>query len=123
LFKTPPRLSGKESREVRSFLKKVMLTLELYDQATTEDAQDGGISDTTHLGQEKQPSEQEERAKARSDDNVRLLATNLLERIASGTLDVVDGTGKLFTMMRTLKYEEQGHRLKSVMVDLQPVSE
>jgi hypothetical protein len=72
------------------------------------------------LGQEKQPSEQEERDKAQSDDNVRLLATNLLERIASGTLDVVDGTGQLFTMTRTVKYEEQGRRLKSVMVNLQP---
>ena len=102
--------------------------IELYDQTTTEDAQDEGISsssthDATHSGQEKQPSKQEERAKAQSDDNVRLLATNLLERIASGTLDVVDGTGQLFTMMRTVKYEEQGRRLKSVMVDLQPVSE
>jgi hypothetical protein len=53
LFKTPPRLSGKESRGVRSFLKKVMLMLELYDQTTTEDAQqDEGISDATNLGQE-----------------------------------------------------------------------
>jgi arabinogalactan endo-1,4-beta-galactosidase len=38
LFKKPPRLSGKESRGVRSFSKKVMLMLELYNQATTEDA-------------------------------------------------------------------------------------
>jgi hypothetical protein len=124
LFKTPPRLSGKESREVRSFSKKVMLMLELHDQTTTEDAQDEGISgDATQSGQVKQPSEQEERAKAQSDDNVRLIATNLLERIASGTLDVVDGTCQLVTMMRTVKYEEQGRRLKPVMVDLQPVSE
>jgi hypothetical protein len=95
-----------------------MLMLELYDQTTAKDAHDEGISgDATHLGQEKQSSGQEERAKAQSDDNVHFLATNLLERIASGTLDVVDGTGQLFTMMRTVKYEEQGGRLKLVMVD------
>jgi hypothetical protein len=43
LFKTPAQLSGKESREVRSFSKKVFLMVELYDQTTAEDAKDGEI--------------------------------------------------------------------------------
>jgi hypothetical protein len=124
LFKTPPRLSGKESREVRSFSKKVLLMVELYDQTTAEDAKDGEIhSNASHSGMERQQSEQEKKEKALSDQNIRLLATNLLEKISSGTLDVVDGTDQLFTMMRTAKYDEQSRRLKLVTDGRQAVSE
>ncbi len=98
--------------------------VELYDQTTAEDAKDGEIpSNATHLGMERQQSEQEKMEKALSDQNVRLLATNLLEKISSGTLDVVEGTDQLFTMMRTAKYDEQSRRIKLVTDGRQAVSE
>ena len=108
LSKTPPRLSGKKVCQVRSFSKKALLILELYSEAVAEDEEDDrefNPSTSTRL-QPDETSKQEKRAKAQSDDNVCLLATNLLERIATGTLDVVHGTDQLFSMMRTIKYEE-----------------
>ena len=55
--------------------------VELYDQTTAEDAKDGGIPlNATHSGMEREQSEQEKKEKALSDQNVRLLATNLWRR-------------------------------------------
>jgi shikimate 5-dehydrogenase len=71
--------------------------VELYDQTIAEDAKDGEIPlNATHSGMEGQQSEQEKKEKALSDQNIRLLATNLLEKISSGTLDIVEGTDQLF---------------------------
>jgi hypothetical protein len=96
----------------------------LEHQTTAEDATDGEIpSNATHPRMERQQSEQEKKEKALSDQNVRLLATNLLEKISSGTLDVVEGTDQPFTMMRTAKYDEQSRRLELVTDGSQAVSE
>ncbi len=51
-----------------------------------------------------------------------MLASNLLEEIADGKLDVVAGTEQLFLMMRTAKYDEQIRRLESVTVIPQNLS-
>jgi hypothetical protein len=44
-------------------------------------------------------------------------------KISAGTLDVVEGRGQLFTIMRTAKYDEQSRRLELVTDGSHAVSE
>jgi hypothetical protein len=48
--KTPPRLSGEEVWQVRSFSKKVLLILEIQSEATAEDAEDEEDGKYEHFG-------------------------------------------------------------------------
>jgi hypothetical protein len=125
MSKTPPRLSGEEVRRVRSFSKKVLLILGIYSEAIVEDAEDEEDGEefdsaTTSL----QPDESDSGLVNQVDENVRMLASNLLEKIADSKLDVVAGTEQLFLMMRTAKYDEQIRRLESVtIISIEPVKE
>jgi hypothetical protein len=59
-----------------------------------------------------------------ADKNVYMLASNLLEKIANGELDVVAGTEQLFLMMGTAKYDQQIRRLELMpVIPTEPVEE
>jgi hypothetical protein len=102
-----------------------LLILSIYSEAIVEDAEDeedgeGFHSATTRL----QPDESNSELVNQGDENVRMLASNLLEKIANGKLDVVAGTEQLFLMMRTAKYDEQIRRLELVtIIPIEPVKE
>jgi hypothetical protein len=113
----PCRESKKSASKVRSFPKKVLLILGIYSEAIVEDAEDEEDGEEFHSATTRlQPDESGSELVNQGDENVRMLASNLLEKIADGKLDVVAGTEQLFLMMRTAKYDEQIRRLESVTI-------
>jgi hypothetical protein len=102
-----------------------LLILDIYSEAIVEDAEDEEDGEEFHSATTRlQLDESDSELVNQGDENVRMLASNLLEKIADGKLDVVAGTEQLFLMMRTAKYDEQIRRLESVtIIPIEPVKE
>jgi hypothetical protein len=100
MSKTPSRLSHKEVWQIRSFSRKVLLILDIYSEATAEDAEDEEDAEEFHSATRLQSDEPDSKLVNQADKNDRMLTSNLLEKIADGKLDVM----QLFVLFGT--YED-----------------